>query len=214
MMTILFAAVTVASAQETMEASGSVELSTDAAAAEADASGPGPLVLGLEVGGIFPQPFTELGTHVAFGVEVGYRLPPWGRKLEIFAAAGFAPPARDFSDGPYDAELDVQELQFSLGPRCRFLPVAKKLNVSLALGGRLFLVRSFSNGSAGGAQFAEYREQSTEPGFFGAVGGEYRLGPGAILLDLDLGWSALPHEITGDVSTGNLTATLGYRFFL
>jgi hypothetical protein len=29
--------------------------------------------------------------------------------------------------------------------------------------------------------------------------------PGAIFLDLDLGWSDLPHRIAGDVSTGNIT---------
>ena len=36
----------------------------------------------------------------------------------------------------------------------------------------------------------------------------------SMCLDLDFGWSPLPHQITGDVSTGNIAATLGYRFFL
>src|SRR5262245_49116683 len=53
---------------------------------------PGSLVVGGEIGGIFPQPFAELGTHVAFGIELGYRLPIWEQRLEIMFDAGFAPP--------------------------------------------------------------------------------------------------------------------------
>ena len=60
----------------------------------------------------------------------------------------------------------------------------------------------------------EFSEQSTQMGFFVALGGEYTLGPGALFLDLDLGWSDLPHTVTGDVSTGNIAGTIGYRFFL
>jgi hypothetical protein len=35
-----------------------------------------------------------------------------------------------------------------------------------------------------------------------------------VLLDIDFGWSDLPHTITGDVNTGNFMATVGYRVFL
>jgi hypothetical protein len=102
----------------------------------------------------------------------------------------------------------------SLGPRFRVMERASPWNVTIAAGGRLFLLRTYSNGSRNGEEFAEFTEQSTQIGFFVALGGEYVLGPGAIFLDVDLGWSKLPHEITGDVSTGNITPTLGYRFFL
>jgi hypothetical protein len=60
----------------------------------------------------------------------------------------------------------------------------------------------------------EFTETSTEIGLFVALGGEYRLGPGALFLDIDFGWSDLDHKITGDTSTANITPTLGYRFFL
>lgn len=203
-------------------ADAAVEPDPPPAEAEADDE-PGPLVVGAELGAIFPQLFSELGTHVSFGLELGYALPFLEQKLEVMFAAGYAPPANDFSVAGFDGEVDVQELTFSLGPRYRFLSRTEPWNVTAAIGPRLFLVRSTSSGSRGGEDFAEFEEQSTEVGFFLALGGEYRLGPGALFLDLDLGYSGLSHEITGDgepssgpdaASTGNLAATLGYRLFL
>lgn len=208
------------------QASGSASASFDTGGkAEATAPGdsdtlPGALVVGGEVGAIFPQPFTELGTHVAFGIELGYRLPMWGQRLEIMGAATYSPPRND--DGirhgdpalEYDIEVVQQELSFSLGPRFRVMDRASPWNVTIAAGGRLYLLRSYSNGSRAGKEFAEFSEQSTQFGFFVALGGEYTLGPGALFLDVDLGYAKLPHDITGDVSTGNITPTLGYRLFL
>jgi hypothetical protein len=174
----------------------------------------GDLILGLEVGGIFPQLFTSLGTHASVGIEVGYRLPFADRKLELMLASAYSPPGRTFTDGVYEADVTLKELTVSLGARFRFLDVDGPFNVNAAVGPRMYLLESTSNGSANGEPFAEFVEQSTQFGFFVAVGGEYRLGPGALLLDLDIGYASLPHKITGDESTGNLTATLGYRFFL
>lgn len=184
---------------------------------------PGALVIGGEVGAIFPQPFTELQTHVAFGLELGYRLPFAGQRIEIMLAGAFSPPYRNETikhgdpateELSYKTEVDQQELTFSLGPRFRVMERSSPWNITIALGGRLFLLRSYSNGSRAGKEFAEFSEQSTQMGFFLALGGEYNIGPGAIFLDVDFGWSDLPHEITGDSNTGNITPTLGYRFFL
>lgn len=187
------------------------------------AAEPGPLVVGAELGAIFPQPFSALGTHVSFGLELGYALPWLERKLEVMFGAAYAPPANSFELEDYSGEVDVQELTFSLGPRYRFLARSEPWNVAAALGVRLFLLRSTSAGSRDDESFSEFEEQSTQVGFFLALGGEYRLGPGALFLDLDLGYSGLPHEITGDgepdtgpdkASTGNIATTLGYRLFL
>jgi len=205
-------------AEPEMAATASVEADAEMGGEAAGGDEAGPLVLGLEVGALFPQPFTELGTHIAFGLEVGFRLPFAGRRLEVMLDAGYSPPTNSVSmtrpDGTYEGELDQLELHFSLGPRFRFMDARSPWNVSLAAGGRLFLLRTYSNGSRGGQPFAQYTEESTQVGFFVALGGEYRLGPGAILLDIDLGWSSLPHRITGDASTGNIATTVGYRFFL
>lgn len=210
-----------AAVAETAEgsASASVDLGDSSTSADAgpDKGVPGALVAGAEVGGIFPQPFSELGTHVVVGVELGYRLPMWKQRLEISFGAGFSPPAHSFTqsraEGEYEGELVQQELHFSLGPRLRLNPPRDSWNLTGALGPRLFLLRSHSNGSRAGKPFLEFTEDSTQIGLFVALGGEYNLGPGALCLDVDFGWSGLPHQITGDVSTGNIAATLGYRFF-
>ena len=209
----------VAVAQQPTSAGISADTSGATSSAEGPDQGiPGALVLGAEVGGIFPQPFSELGTHVVVGVDVGYRLALWKQRLEIMLGVGYSPPQNTFTEsrveGKYEGELVQQELAFSLGPRLRLNPPTEAWNLTGALGPRLFLLRSLSNGSRDGEPFMEYTEQSTQIGFFVALGGEYNLGPGALCLDLDFGWSPLPHQITGDVSTGNIAATLGYRFFL
>jgi len=197
---------------------GSAEYETGDAPVGDPGMMPGSLVLGAEVGGIFPQLFTSMNTHIAFGIEIGYRLPFADQRVEILLDAGYSPPWNDFTatrdEGDYNGELDQAELHFSLGGRFRLNPPTESWNINLGVGGRLFLLKSWSNGDRAGQPFAEFREQSTQVGFFVALGGEYNLGPGALFLDLDLGYSALPHKITGDVSTGNLTATLGYRFFI
>jgi hypothetical protein len=207
-----------ASAQEPVTTQATYDTATPTEFETADGDKPGPLVLGAEIGVIFPQPFTELGSHVAFGIELGYKLPFIEEKLEIFTALAFSPPPNNFTDtrpeGNYDAELDQQELFWSLGPRFRFLDVSSDFNISLALGPRLYFLRTYSNGSRDGKAFAEFNEQSTEIGFFATLGGEFRLGPGALFLDLEIATSDLDHTITGDANTGSILASLGYRFFL
>lgn len=201
-----------------------VTLTADTEEAEAEpeepTEGPGSFVLAVEIGGFFP--FDNLGIHVRYGVEVGYLLPFLDRRLEVMVSAGYAEPRRDFDDGDYHGEVHTQELTASLGPRFRFLPLTSSFNLSLAAGPRLFFLRSKStgksmpsDGTTQSADFAEFKEQSMEVGVFAALGAEYFIGPGAILLDVDLGWSKLPHTITGaDEATTNVSLTLGYRFFI
>jgi hypothetical protein len=179
---------------------------------------PGSIVIGGEVGALFPQPFTELGTHFVGGLELGYRLPFAEQRFEIMAAGAYQPPANSFTisrrEGEYEGKVVSQQLHVSLGPRIHFLRGTSPFNVTLALGPRLYFLRSVSSGSRNGQAFAEYREQSSQFGFFAALGGEYLLGPGAVFLDIDFGYAKMPHKITGDVNTGALATTLGYRFYL
>lgn len=206
--------------------SASASVTTDSVGApspsspEDDPTIPGALVIGGRIGAIFPQPFTALDSHVAFGIELGYRLPFADQRLEIMFDAGYSPPHNSFSlnrpekGAAYDGTVAEEELHFSLGPRVRVMERKSPWNVTIAAGGRLYLLKSFSNGSRAGQSFAEFSEQSTELGFFAALGGEYALGPGVIFLDVDFGYAKIPHQITGDVNTGNITPTLGYRVFL
>lgn len=199
-------------------ATADVSVSTETTTEEADTGIPGSLVLGAGVGGIFPQPFSSLGSHVAVALEVGYRLPFLEQRLEIMSGLGYSPPGRSFdvtrTDGKYSGDVTEQELHLSLGVRARLMPRSSPWNVSLGVGPRMFFLKTTSSGSKAGQSFAEYTEKSTQVGVFGVVGGEYVLGPGAIFLDVDLGYAKLPHQITGDASTGNLAALVGYRFFL
>jgi hypothetical protein len=189
-----------------------------ASASTSDVKKPGSFVIGGEVGAMFPQPFTELGTHFVGGLELGYRLPFAEQRFEIMLDAGYAPPANSFDlarrEGTYEGKVVSQQLHFSLGPRIHILRGTSPFNITVAAGPRLFLLKSTSNGSRNGQAFAEYTEQSSQFGFFAALGGEYLLGPGAVFLDVDFGYSKLPHRITGSVNTGNIATTLGYRFFL
>lgn len=201
-------------------ASASADVSTTDAPAstEGDPTIPGSLVIGAGVGGIFPQPFSELGTHVAVALQLGYRLPFASERLEIMTGAMYSPPGNKFDmkrpDGTYGGDMTEKELDVSLGLRGRLMERSSPWNVSLGLGGRMFFLETTSNGSKGGQSFAEFKEQSSQAGFFAVLGGEYVLGPGAIFLDVDFGYAKLPHKITGDASTGNLTGLLGYRLFL
>jgi len=194
------------------------DASVSASASAGDVKKPGSFVIGAEAGAMFPQPFSELGTHFRGGLELGYRLPFAEQRFEIMLDAGYSPPSNSFElkrrEGTYEGSVVSQQLHFSLGPRIHFLRGTSPFNVTLAAGPRLFLLQSTSNGSRNGQAFAEYTEKSTQVGFFAAIGGEYLVGPGALFLDVDFGYSKLPHRITGQVNTGNIATVLGYRFYL
>ena len=74
-------------------------------------------------------------------------------------------------------------------------------------------LETLTNGTAGETSFLENREKSTRVGAVAALGGEYRLGPGAATLTVDCGGSDLPHLVTGEVQTTAVGPSLGYRLF-
>ncbi len=215
-------------AEGAASADAQADVSTDnlpaADATEEDTTIPGSLVLGLGVGGIFPQPFTSLGTHVAVAFQLGYRLPFAGERLEIITGLAYSPPNNSFdtkqpvgttfAGDTYSGEVTEKELHTSLGLKARLNDRTVPWNVNLGLGGRLFFLETVSSGKKGGQSFLEYKEQSSQFGFFAVIGGEYNLGPGALFLDVDFGYASLPHKITGDANTGNITGLIGYRLFL
>lgn len=192
--------------------------SVSVSASSSDVKKPGSFVVGGEIGALFPQPFSELGTHFVGGLELGYRLPFAEQRIEIMAAGAYQPPANSFTitrrEGEYEGKVTSQQLHVSLGPRIHFLRGTSPFNVTLAAGPRLYFLRSVSSGSRNGQAFGEFREESSQFGFFAALGGEYLLGPGAVFLDVDFGYAKMPHRITGQVNTGAIATTLGYRFYL
>jgi hypothetical protein len=101
----------------------------------------------------------------------------------------------------------------SLGAVWRFLPLARRMNGYGGVAARMWLLDTRTDGDAGGAEFLENRETSTRLGGALVAGGEYRAGPGAALLELDVGGSDLPHLITGDVATTAIALFAGYRMY-
>jgi len=188
-----------------------------ALAGEPDAPGRGKAHVGLLTGVFLPQLASELGT--AFGIELEGGVRVWRRLAPTFSVAFSQPPVTNARDDPrltggsYVAATTQRELTFTVGAYWWFLPEGRRLNAYAGLGARLYLLETITNGSSGGMPFLENRETSSRFGGVATGGGEYRLGPGAAVLQLALSGSDLPHLVTGDVATTGLSATVGYRLF-
>jgi hypothetical protein len=174
-----------------------------------------------KVGIVFPQVATELQTTWGLELEASYLLPPMDRRIGVFLAAGYTQPEVSRTSlqdprvgGSYDGTQTQKELTLGAGAVFRFLRPTSEWNAYVAAGLRVYFLQTVTVGSAGGSDFGENTEQSTHVGGVFALAGERRLGPGALVLEVQLGTSSLPHLITGDVSTGALAVAVGYRLFL
>jgi len=184
--------------------------------AEEELPPPGPFAVGLKVGVVLAHVATPLGTAAGGELELSYRV--W-RGLSVFLSAGYTRPTVERTSvadprlaGAYDGTQTQEELTTSLGLLYRFLEPASKWNAYAGLGGRLYFLKTHTEGNVATQPFGENTEQSTQVGAVVVLGGEVRLGPGALALEAQFGDSSLPHVITGDVSTGALAFDLGYRF--
>lgn len=179
---------------------------------------PGAMHLGLQTGLVLPQVQSELGTAVGIELEAGYRV--W-KNLSPFLTLGYSQPSvegdssdpRLTGDG-YMTETTQRELTVTLGAFWRFLPAGSRLNGYAGLGARAWLLETSTEGTSGGESFLENSETSTRYGAAVMGGGEFLLGPGALVGELDVGGSDLPHVITGDVATTAISLTVGYRLLL
>jgi hypothetical protein len=174
--------------------------------------------LGLGTGVLFPQVSSELGTSAGLEFDVG--VPVW-KSLSVVSAIGYAQPTVEgkmsdprLADSMYSTDTTQRELTWTLGATWRFLKASSRLNAYGGLGGRIFLLETLTNGSAGGTSFGENRETSTRIGAAAWGGAEYLIGPGAAVAELDFGGSDLPHLVTGDVSTTAVAIQVGYRLRL
>lgn len=181
------------------------------------------LTLGLKAGLYVPGLFTEMGLHGQFTFELGVLLPVADKRLAIVLDGNYAAPGSDGSHedprigesgGTWSYDTTTQQLFLSLGPVFRFMPPGESFVPYVGLFGRYYMLKTTVNGDGNGEPFGENEETSGEFGFAAALGGELRLGPGAVLAEISLGYAPLGHRITGDVSTGALGIQLGYRLFL
>ena len=83
----------------------------------------------------------------------------------------------------------------------------------VALGARLFLLDTEVEGEADGEPFGKNNETGTAFGFLFQLGGEYALGPGALLLELAINGAPLDQTILADTNASSFDIYLGYRLF-
>lgn len=140
------------------------------------------------------------------------------RRLEVDLVFGWAQPPASSAAGDSrltggDYTWKVYQDFFTLGlmARYRFFNPAGLFNFYVALGPRLYFLRTLANGASGGNAFGENRQYETRFGMVLAMGGEVRLGPGAILLEYGISFGDLDGLITGNTSSSTMDLLLGYR---
>lgn len=176
--------------------------------------------IGLKLGGAF-NAFNSLGASFTPELEIGVLLPPLDQAFEIFLGTRWAsasdegsndPDARLPGDGIARWDVTRTELSFALGLRFR-IPVEGIFTPYLAAGGRLYLLSTEVQGSAGGESFGKNEETGTAFGFVFQLGGEVALGPGALLLELAINGAALDQTVLADTNVSSFDVYLGYRLF-
>jgi hypothetical protein len=181
------------------------------------------LVIGGKLGGGIGAPLNEFGGTFAGELELGYALPlpePVGRSLEIFASGtyleprtdgtGAEPDARLPADGTFSYDVTQQAAIVTLGGRYRF-PVTESIAPYGAIGGRMYLMRTTVNGEAADEAFGQNEETAMEFGLHLAGGVDFRLGPGALLAELQLGYAPLDGFVLRDTNMGAMVLMVGYR---
>jgi hypothetical protein len=181
------------------------------------------LDLAAKVGGSFGQPFGDLGASFLPEVEVGWTLPWLDRSFEVAFSAQWAAPkasgvdAADVrlpGDGVMKYDVKLSQAILTLGARYRIpVPVAW-VRPWVYLGARTYLVETEVSGSAGGKPFGTNRETGTEFGVLGSVGADWFVGPGAIDVELQVGWAGLGGVVLSKANAGSMNVLVGYRFFL
>lgn len=186
---------------------------------QAPAHDRGQLLVAAKVGGLFAEPFSKLGASYLVDVEVGYALPVWKHRLAVALDGAYTAP--EASGSGADAQVQsgmyswhLQQRQGILGVSLFYRHPLGRVTPYLGVGPRLFLLQSEIDGASGGATIHQSSEVSTKVGVGVPLGVGVRLGPGDLFVEASLLWAPIDHQITGDSSTGAITASLGYRFVL
>lgn len=200
----------------------------------AEDHGPSRLLVGARIGGLFPQALNKLDTNFLAEVEAAWQLPipKIERRLGLFLDVGYTQPTTTGTrvDPRITANcgggsctetytVTVRDLGFTLGVHY-FQPLPKRFLVYGGVGGRMHLVRTISEAMAGTTPLGVNTEDSTKFGVLVRLGGAYRIGPGAVVLEAHVEWTGIDHLVTGgerageSANIGNLALQAGYLFFL
>lgn len=205
-------------AEESATAGDTAAVADAEPALEADAPDRHVLSVGLKAGAVFPQLTSTFGTTFAVGVDAGYRLPFLGSRFGLVAGLGYSQPTAsgDGDDprlgGSYSWQAVQRQLIVDVGAIARLNEEQSDWNLGLVLGPRLLFLFTTVDGEGGGEPFGEHFEPASSMGLFVGGQGEYRLGPGAIVGEVDLGTSFQNLRSTGDLTLVSIAALIGYRF--
>ncbi len=185
------------------------------------------LVAGLKLGAGFSQPFSELGSCLVTELELGYMLPlpdPVGRSLQLFATLHYAQPSvegeieqadpRLPDDGIMKYDITQQQLVVTPGVLYRLPVGGELLRPYAAIGARIYMMRTLIEAEAAGESFGDNEETATSVGFYGALGCDIFLGPGAVLAELQIAYAGLDGYVMRNTNVGALNLAVGYRLML
>jgi hypothetical protein len=183
----------------------------------------GEVMLAIKGGGLFSEPFSELGPSYLVDVELGYALPVLKHRLALAVDVGYTNPQANGKEtdpritagaSSYSWHLEQRELLVGLTFYYRH-PIGR-LVPYIGVGPRLFLLESRVKGNAGGEPISLSTEQSTKIGAHVPVGLGVTVGPGHLFIEGALLIGNIDHTTTGnlDVGVSSLTLTAGYRFML
>lgn len=186
------------------------------------------LVVAPKIGGGLGSVFLEgLGASFVGELELGYDLPlalPVGRELEVFATVGYTGPSTTATvpandarlpGGSFEYTLTLHQLVVNAGLLYRVpIAVVDWWRLYAALGVRNVWSATVVNGAAGGEPFGAYTETAFDLGAYGAVGSDFYVGPGAILVELQTAATWPDRFVLRATSTTAVQLALGYRFFL
>jgi hypothetical protein len=168
-----------------------------------------------------PQAITKLDTAMVYTVGVGYLLPLFAQRIEVWLDGTYnqasrrssADDARLLTGDSFDYTIVERELLIGLGGLYRFKsPQEGGLNYFGRLGVRVDFQRSDVHGAVGTTGFGSNTETKSEVGVIAGGGLEYAFGPGAFLAQLDFAFADLSHRTTGNTSAGGPGISVGYHF--
>lgn len=188
--------------------------------ADAPKSDRGAFVAAGKIGGI--APFDGLGPFVIGGLEVGYIAPWLNRSLALYVDVSYTVPQktgtgsndpRVDNNGAYNWTLTQKELTvlphlvYRLTKLGRFVPY-------IGVGPRLYFLESITEGTVGSQTILQTKERSMKVGLGVPLGGEFKIGPGAILAEFLFEYGPLDHSLTGNSNTAGGSLQVGYRLML
>jgi hypothetical protein len=195
------------------------------ATSAAESPGVFPVTLGLKLGAVVPQIFSNLSPAMAGTVEAAFTLPFLGQRLALYLDFSYCRPdyiVRGEPDprllgGEYRYRITEDQYALGVGALARvFAPRSQDL-FGLNFYGKLGMRKEFQKASVSGKAMSGLgttQEVASEASFFVGAGAEFALGPGALVLEIDFDYAGVNHQLSGNAATGGLGFLAGYVVIL